>query len=227
MGQAPDLAEAFEKLLKARSSVRAFTPEPVTDAQVERILTLAGEAPSWSNTQPYVVAIANGAACDALRKDMLQAADTRVPEGEFPLLMEYPPPLKERRHATGFGLYEALGIAREDREARAGQFRRNYEFFDAPCVMFLFAHDGLGSYGVLDAGLFLQTLLLAAQALGLSTCAQAALAGYPDVVRRHFEVPDRYKLLCGIAVGHAADVPVNKFRPSRQPASALRVPLKS
>ena len=31
--------------------------------------------------------------------------------------------------------------------------------------------------GVLDAGLYLQTVLLAAQSIGLSTCAQAALAG--------------------------------------------------
>jgi nitroreductase len=224
MAHDPARERAFEELVRARSSVRAFASTPVTDAQVERVLELAGEAPSWSNTQPYRVAVANGPACDALRKDMLHAADTRIPEGEYPMLFEYPSPLKERRHATGYGLYAALGIAREDREGRAAQFRRNYAFFDAPCVLFLFAHEGLGDYAVLDAGLYLQTMLLAAQALGLATCAQAALAGYPDVVRAHFDVPAHHKLLCGVALGYAADAPVNAFRPARQPVSALRIP---
>lgn len=213
---------AFEALLRGRSSCRAFTGA-VREDQIERVLALAAEAPSWSNTQPYLVAVANGPACDALRHDMLEASDTRVPSSEVPLLIEYPPPLKERRRATGHGLYAALGIAREDHDARARQFRRNYAFFDAPCVLFLFAHDALGAYAALDAGLYLQTLLLAARAVGLASCAQAALAAYPDVVRRHFDVPERYTLLCGVALGTAADVPVNRYRPARLPPSALRL----
>jgi nitroreductase len=206
--------------LTKRSSVRAFKPDPIDDTLVRRLVAAALEAPSWSNTQPYVVAIANGAACDTVRRDLLEAAETRVPSPEHAFPTEYPSPLKERRQATGNALYEKLGIAREDREGRARQFRRNFELFGAPCVLFVFVHEALGVYGPLDAGFFLQSLLLAATAEGVGTCAQAVLACYPDIVRRHFDVPDGYRLLCGVSLGHAADDVVNSFRPSRLPVMA-------
>jgi nitroreductase len=213
--------------LKTRSSIRgAFKKDPVDDAVLRRVLDAAREAPSWSNTQPYLVAVANGARCDALRQDMLNAVDTQVPDPDHSLLVEYPSPLKERRHATGYGLYAALGIAREDKESRGAQFRKNYEFFGAPAVMFLFAHDALGIWSVLDAGCFLQTILLAATNEGLGTCAQAALATFPSVVKKHFDVPDRYKLLCGISIGYAADAPENRFRPARLDVETLLVPAR-
>jgi nitroreductase len=212
--------------LANRSSIRAFKPDPVDEARLLRLLEAAGEAPSWSNTQPYLVAVANGALCEAVRKDMLAAADSRVPEGEYPIPLEYPTPLKERRQATGYGLYGVLGIERSDRPARAEQFRKNYAFFGAPVVMFLFCHEALGHYSVLDAGIWLQSLMLAATADGLGTCAQAALASYPDVVRKHFDVPAGYRLLCGLALGHPADDPVNRFRPARLPVEELLIPAR-
>ena len=201
--------------LRTRSSIRAFKPDAVDEATLRRVLDAAREAPSWSNTQPYLLAVATGERCEAMRIEMLVAIDTKVPEGDYPMFMEYPTPLKERRQATGYGLYAKLGIAREDRERRAEQFRKNYAFFDAPVVMFLFAHEALSEYAVLDAGIYLQSLLLAATAEGFGTCAQAALAGFPEVVRKHFAVPAAYKLLCGIALGHGAEDEVNTFRPAR------------
>ena len=138
-----------------------------------------------------------------------------MPSGEYPLLFDYPPPLQARRRATGFGLYGVLGIARDDHAAREAQYRRNFAFFDAPAVAFLFAHEALGAYAVLDAGVVLQSLLLLGAAEGLGMCAQASLASYPEVVRRHFAVPGGYRLLCGISIGHPADEPVNRFRPER------------
>ena len=50
---------------------------------------------------------------------------------------------------------------------------------------------------MLDAGVVLQSLLLLGVAEGLGMCAEASLASYPEVVRRHFAVPEGYRLLCG------------------------------
>jgi nitroreductase len=79
----------------------------------------------------------------------------------------------------------------------------------------------LGEYAVLDAGIALQSLLLAATAEGLGSCAQAALASFPHVVRKHFDVPEGYKLVCGAALGYASDDVVNTWRPPRAPLSEL------
>jgi hypothetical protein len=117
-----------------------------------------------------------------------------------------------------------MGIERHDRDRRAAQYRRNFAFFDAPAAAFLFAHEALGSYAVLDAGVFLQSFMLAAAAEGLGTCAQASLASYPQVVRRHFAVPDGYRLLCGVSLGWPAEAPENRFRPDRMTTEELLIP---
>jgi nitroreductase len=212
--------------LRARSSIRQFRSDPVDDATVRRVLDAAREAPSWKNTQPYLVAVANGALCDTIRREMLEAADTRMPALEYEWPGEYPPPLKERTRTSGFGLYGVLGIERHDKEARAVQFRKNYAFFDAPCAIFVFCNDAVGVYGVLDTGLYLQSLMLAATAMGLGTCAQAALATYPDIIRKHFAVPDGHKLICGVSLGYPADVAVNRFRPARASVDELLIPAR-
>lgn len=205
----------LELALRSRRSIRAFADRPVSDEMLARVLQAALESPSWANTQPYRLALANGPACEALRRELRLAVDQELPGGDYNLLFNYPGVLQERRRAAGFGLYAALGIGREDRERREEQYRRNFELFDAPAVAFLFAHEALGSYAVLDAGVFLQSLLLAATAEGLGTCAQAALASYPQVVRRHFAVDEGYRLLCGISIGWPAEAPENRFRPPR------------
>ncbi|MEG1039972.1 MAG: nitroreductase family protein [Pseudomonas sp.] len=48
---------------------------------------------------------------------------------------------------------------------------------------------GIGAGSFLDLGMFVQTLMLAARARGLHTCAQAAFAGYHQVVRAHVPLP--------------------------------------
>jgi nitroreductase len=206
--------EVHEALCQ-RSSVRAFQSTPLDQDRVRRVVERALQSPSWANTQPYRLALATGGTCEALRHEMLAAARSEMPASDHPLLFPYPDELQVRRRATGFGLYAALGIGRDDRVRREQQFLRNFAFFDAPAVAFLFAHQALGVYSVLDAGVFLQSLLLAGVEEGLGMCAQAALASYPQIVRRHFAVPDDYRLLCGISIGEAADDPANRFRPTR------------
>jgi nitroreductase len=51
--------------------------------------------------------------------------------------------------------------------------------------------------------LFVQTFVLALSARGIGTCVQVCVAGYPDVLRRHCEIPDEYRILAGMAIGYA------------------------
>lgn len=230
----------LDALLEARRSVRQFKPDPVPDGLLRECLSAARWAPSWSNTQPYRVGVATGAVRDRISARLcalydegmalqrggaltraVALAQGKVPRGDYPVPREYPEELQPARRATGFGLYGVLGIAREDKQAREQQMRKNYELFGAPVALFLFAHEGLGVYSVLDAGVFLQSFMLAAQARGLGTCAQGALAVWPEPVREAFEVPPHYKLLVGCSVGYADDAPVNRFNPGRPPVETL------
>ncbi|HBM23587.1 MAG TPA: nitrobenzoate reductase, partial [Alcanivorax sp.] len=96
--------------------------------------------------------------------------------------------------------------------------------FGAPTALFLFVHKGLGVYSVLDAGIFLQTLMLAATDEGLASCAQGALGLWRSPLEKRFRIPRHYQLLCGVSLGFAADQPVNRFRPEKLPVSELMIP---
>lgn len=71
----------------------------------------------------------------------------------------------------------------------------------------------MGVYSALDAGHFMQTLMLAARARGLDTCAQGFLAFWSKPIREEFDVPRGYKLLCGMSLGCAAESNTNTFVP--------------
>lgn len=228
--------EAFAELVRTRRSVRDFRPDPIPDDLLERVLADATWAPSWSNTQPYLVVVASGAQRDQLERELTERYDaasaavtggrlgkakllltrTGLPDGDFDTNLTYPDDLQPYRRQTGFGLYNVLGIERSDKKGRSDQMRRNFEFFGAPTVIFAFVHEGLKEFAVLDAGIMLQTLMLSAHANGLATCAQGALATWPDPVRRSFSIPPRYKLICGVSIGYASDHPVNDYNPGRR-----------
>jgi len=52
--------EAFSELVASRHSVRDFRADPVPPEVIEEILEDARQAPSWSNTRPFMVALATG-----------------------------------------------------------------------------------------------------------------------------------------------------------------------
>lgn len=236
----PDIDE-WSALLSQRRSVRDFRPDPIPQQVLEAVLSDALRAPSWSNTQPYWLAVASGRCRDTLSEQLClrfdaatQARDggllakarillTRqgLPDGDFTVPTTYPDELQPRRQAVGRALYEALGINRDDGPARDRQLRRNFEFFGAPTVIFVFVHAGLREYSVLDAGVMLQTLMLSASARGLGTCAQGALALWAGPVRKEFQIPKAARLLCGVAIGYASDHPVNDLTTARAPLTEI------
>jgi nitroreductase len=206
----------WSEFIRSRRSVRDFRPDPVAEDVLRAVIDDALAAPSWSNTQPYRLAVASGGQADRIRDALTQRFDdAEAPDGDFEIPFVYPDDLRERRRATGFGLYDVLGIERTDRAARDRQMRRNLEFFGAPTAIFVFVHEDLGAYSVLDAGFMMQTLLLSAHARGLGTCAQGALAFWAGPVRAEFDVPDPYRLICGISLGYASEHPVNQYAPDR------------
>ena len=89
--------------------------------------------------------------------------------------------------------------------------------------LFIFTNKGLGEYSVSDAGLFMQNLMLGAHARGLGTCAQGAVALWSDPIRKQFEIPKGYKLLCGIAIGYPSDHKVNSFEAERLPIQDIKL----
>jgi nitroreductase len=209
--------DVLEDLLGQRFSCRAFLPQPVPRAIIERILTAAQKTASWCNSQPWRLEITSGAATQKFREAMIQAASSGRPtNADFPFPREYHGVYLKRRRESGFQLYNSLGIARGDKPAYARQALENFNFFGAPHVAIVHTDEALGVYGAIDCGGYVTSFMLAAQALGVATIPQAALASYSDVVRGHFGVGDDRRVVCGISFGYPDDAhKANGYRTGR------------
>jgi nitroreductase len=69
----------FIDVLNARHSARAFTREPIPEDRLQRVLERAAAAPSWSNTQPYQIALAQGADLAALGDELSERFERLAP----------------------------------------------------------------------------------------------------------------------------------------------------
>ena len=128
----------------------------------------------------------------AFRETIYAKVSSGAPEdGDFPFPREYLGVYLERRRESGFQLYNTLGIARGDKAAYAKQALENYNFFGAPHVAIIHTDEALGVYGAIDCGAYVGNFMLAAQALGLGTIPQAALARQSGLIRRHFNLARR------------------------------------
>ena len=212
-----DRIGALESLLNERYSVRAFLPREVPREIIEQVLTVAQRTASWCNSQPWQVLIASGEAKERFGKAIYaEAASGAKDNSDFTPPREYVGVYLERRRESGFQLYNTLGIARGDRSAYAKQALENYNFFGAPHVAIVHTNEPLGIYGAIDCGAYVSNFMLAAQALGLGTIPQAALARHSGLIRRHFNLPDDRRVVCGISFGYADDDhKVNSYRTSR------------
>ena len=215
---------ALGELLRERRSCRAFLSRPVDGATLASILRLAQRTASWCNTQPWQVVVTRGQGTERLRLALADAMATPAEGPDFAYPLRYAGVYLQRRRESGFQLYDAVGIARGDRAASAAQAAQNFRFFGAPHVAIVTTDAELGVYGAVDCGAWVGNFMLAAQAHGVASIAQAALAQRPDFLRAHFGLgPDR-KVVCGISFGYPDEAhPANSYRTSRAPiADAVR-----
>jgi len=203
--------------LIARKSTRAFLPQQVDKAIIDRILSAARHAPSGTNTQPWQVAVVTGETkqqlCQELETAFRNHVERQMDYHYYP--EEWVDPYKSRRKACGLQMYSTLHITREDKQRQLDQWAANYRAFDAP-VMLLFFMDGIMETGsFLDYGLFLQSVMLMAVEEGLATCPQAALGEFPAIVKTSLGYPD--DSVCGMALGYEdKDALVNSYRTPRE-----------
>lgn len=235
------MSDPVSDFLTRRHSVRDFLPTPVSADVVAQLLDDALSAPSWSNTRPYQVAIATGEVKDAISAELHEhfeavralrygswgqklravVSGKAWPRSDFRVPLKNPADLQPRRVALAKKLFSHQQIARDDISGRMDEIGRNFDFFGAPVVLFVFARRGMGVYSPLDAGFFLQNLALSATHRGLGTCFQGFLAVWSPPVRKNFVVPRGYKLLCGVSLGYPSDAHVNTFVPPGTPVADI------
>ncbi len=197
-----DVLEAIQ----TRKSVRAFKPDPVPSETLSELLEIAQRAPSGTNTQPWHTYVCTGEVQAAITTDVLEMAQAGTGKG-YEDFDYYPATWKDvhnnRRRAVGWSLYSLVGVEKGDREGSARQAMRNFLFFDAPVGIFVTVDSYLRLGSWADAGMYIQSIMLAAKGLGLDTCPQAAWIPYQEPVRNHLGIPEDQALVTGMSLGFA------------------------
>jgi nitroreductase len=203
----------------SRRSVRGFTDQPVPGEVLERVLSAAAWSPSGSNLQPWHSYVLTGEPLAQLKKLAVYRVASGDPWDE-PEFQMYPPELKspysERRSAFGKERYSALGIARDDWEARQRAALANWECFGAPAALFCYIDRDLGLPQWADVGMYLETVMLLLRAEGLHSCPQMAWARVHKTVAEIVSPPTELILFCGLSIGYE-DVTVDYVRTGRAP----------
>ena len=223
--------QAVEAAITSRMSARAFLPRPVQREVIEHILEVASRAPSGTNTQPWKVYVLQGASRDALVQKVCAAHDALRADptlaSEYREAYDYYPekwvsPYIDRRRENGWSLYGLLGITKGDKDKMHAQHQRNFRFFDAPVGLMFTLDQIMGRGSLLDCGMFLQNIMVAARGHGLHTCPQAAWNGFAKIILPHIGAGEQEMLVCGMSLGYAdpAD-PVNDFHTPREPVSSF------
>jgi len=200
--------------LKARISIRAFKPDALPEALVREILDVARYAPSGGNLQPWRVIAVAGAERDAVAA----LARANLP-GDEGVRLVYPAnlwePYRTRRFKVGEDMYALLGIPRENKPARLMHLAKNFNFFGAPVGFFFIIDNRMGHGQWAHLGMFMQSIALAATARGVASCMQEAWARMRGPLHKHFGLHEHEMIYCGMALGYAAEAPVNTLRSDR------------
>lgn len=212
----------LEEILTARYGCRSFRSDPVPTETITRMFTLAQRTASWCNSQAWQVELVSGERTQAFAEALTRRVSTTAQAPDIAPPARYEGVYQERRRGAGYGLYNALGIDRGDHERRGLQMLENFRFFGAPHVAIISTPHDLGTYGAVDCGAYVSTLLTAAQSLGVATIAQAAIAMYSDFVREYLDLPVDRDIVCAVSFGYADDEhPANGFRTERSAVSEV------
>ncbi len=205
---ADTLCSAVDWALASRRSIRAFRPDPVAREDVKAILDVARYCASGVNTQPWHVYIVSGTAKDRLSDAIMRVYDDPSLNAKQDEPYDYYPqkwvsPYVDRRRKVGWDLYGLLGIEKADKARMHAQHGRNYTFFGAPVGLMFTIDRGMGRGSLIDYGMFLQSIMVAARTRGLDTCPQAAFNKFHRVIASELGIPDTQMFVCGMSLGYA------------------------
>lgn len=203
--------------IKTRMSIRQFKPEPVQKEILMEIIDVAKWSPSYKNSQPWESIILSGAKKEALSNLLLENMEKNVTLApDLPHPTSWPEKEDARMVLHAKRRSEATGVPFNDEKTLREMMKKNFLFYGAPHVIYLFQEASLSQWSLFDMGLFAQSLMLAAKDKGISTVPQAFATNYASDIKKFLSIPETKRLILGVAVGYAdMDAPANRYRSQR------------
>lgn len=213
------------KALAERRSIRRYRPDPVPEEVIREILADARWAPSATNTQTTYVYVLSGEALARFKADLRDYAERDVPEASdlgprVPLPERFQKRQEELfRTRMEFVAAEEAKMGIKPQTPPVSPAVAGAELFGAPHLLVLAIPRDVGQpYALFDAGLFAQSLCLAAHSRGLGTCITGSNVRYPDLLRKVLPDTEDKLFVVAITLGYPDwDAPINRFPRTRIP----------
>lgn len=217
----------YDEVVLGRRSIRGYKPDLVPRKVIEEVLQLAMRAPTSMNTQPWRFYVITGEPLDRIRAGNTERNLAGVPHSrEFRIGQPFAGKHRERQIGVAKQLFSAMGITRDDREARQDWVMRGFRQFDAPvCVIITYDRELAGSDDTpFDCGGVANALVNAAWSRGLGTVINSQGIMQSPVVREHAGIADDQVIMKSIALGWPDETfPANAVVSERKPIEEAAV----
>ncbi|MEH6565274.1 MAG: nitroreductase [Halopseudomonas sp.] len=215
----------YDDVVLGRRSIRAFEQRAVPRDVLEEVISLATRAPSSMNTQPWHLHVLTGEPLDRIRAENTERMLNGVPPAkESRGIGSYEGGHRQRQIEIAVQLFEAMGIARDDKAKRQDWVLRGFRQFDAP-VSIVVTYDKVlreGDIAQFDCGALVNALVNAAWSRGLGCVVNSQGIMHSSVVREHAQIPDDQVVMICVAMGYPdEDFPANAVVSKRRPVSEV------
>jgi len=195
----------YEEIAQNRRSIRGYKTDPIPRETLEEIIHIAKQAPSSMNTQPWHFHVLTGEPLERIRKGNTEKmmAGSSV-DREIKLNHGYEGPHRERQIEIAVQLFEAMGIARDDKERRMDWVMRGFRQFDAPVSIVITVDKALadGTIAHFDCGAATYGLVLAAWSKGIGSVINGQGIMQSSVVRENANIPEDQVIMTCVAMGY-------------------------
>jgi nitroreductase len=198
----------YEDIAQARRSIRGYKKDSIPREILEEIIHIAKQAPSSMNTQPWHFHVLTGEPLERIRKGNTEKmmAGSSV-DREIKLNHGYEGPHRERQVEIAVQLFEAMGIARDDKERRMDWVMRGFRQFDAPVSIVITVDKALADDTIahFDCGAATYGLVLAAWSKGIGSVINGQGIMQSSVVRENANIPEDQVIMTCVAMGYPDD----------------------
>jgi nitroreductase len=211
----------YEEIAQDRRSIRGYKKDPIPREILEEIIHIAKHAPSSMNTQPWHFHVLTGEPLERIRKGNTEKlmAGSSV-DREIKLNHGYEGPHRERQIEIAVQLFEAMGIARDDKERRLDWVMRGFRQFDAPVSIVITVDKALADDTIahFDCGAATYGLVLAAWSKGIGSVINGQGIMQSSVVRENANIPEDQVIMTCVAMGYPDETFVaNDVKSRRSP----------
>ena len=198
----------YNDLVHERRSIRGYQQKPVPRELIEEIIDLAKRAPSSMNTQPWHFHVITGEPLERIRKGNTEKMMSgSAVDREIKMNHGYEGPHRERQIEIAVQLFEAMGIARDDKPKRQDWVMRGFRQFDAPVSIVITVDKALADDTIahFDCGAATYGLVLAAWSKGLGSVITGQGIMQSSVVRENANIPEDEVIMTCVAMGYPSD----------------------